>query len=236
MAGRSSFDQTYGYGNYSTPSLYNYRWTPYISRTPNVNTEVVFHVLLDTKLGPVDSVRLNGNLAVMSACNGGVEMVMVNGNPLIWSVSLHLPFSMTDFCVSGMFQFHYEIVRGTEVIVESQGERTEQRLKRHFFHSYRPDMRVFRHAYPLIPKVVVQSFVLAEVSLLKSNAISLGEAICRFHDLADSCVGCNRLHVEEAFEDALDIVEETVYRVRATFFSIHHEYAHALLLNSHQFS
>jgi hypothetical protein len=202
------------------PTGYGYaglQWTPYVSRTQNAASLVTFHVMLDPKvIKDCQVVRINGNLEVMSAWGEGIGMERSPENSSIWSISLHLPFTRNDFHVSGMFQFHFEIVNSDgSIVVEGQGERTEQRVRNHFFYPFRPDYRLpmFRYATALSPKQWYQTFVANEKGLLKSGRIYLDEALDRNNDLFECCNGCVRVHAEQCFEDEIDVVDETVSRV-----------------------
>jgi hypothetical protein len=207
----------YGVGgyNYNYPTAYTYQWTPYTTRFPGSSNAVTFHVLLDARmLGAAETVRINGNLPVMSASNGGIPMVMENDSRLVWSVTLTLPFSITDFSVNGMFQFHYEIYNSNDelVSVEGQGERTEQRLRTYFFHSFRPNLKVarFRTINSLTPKANFQGFVREEISALKAKRLNYVDAFSRLVDIYDCCTGCAKVHMEELYEDEIDVVEAAV--------------------------
>ena len=203
-----------GTGGYSYPAGYTaYQWVPYVSRTPDASTLVTFHVVIDAKVTNVRSVRITGNLEVMSAFTDGIPMVIEDGNQCVWTISLHLPFTLTDYHINGMFQFHYEIVMTDGAIIpEGQGERTEQKLRHHFFHAFRPDYRVpaFRYTTAMPPKTWFQSFIVAQKTMLKTGTVSLYDAVGMFSELFDCCVGAARVHVEECFEDEIDIVEDTV--------------------------
>lgn len=199
---------TYG----SAVGAASYVWTPYVSRTPNARTEVTFHVLLDHRmLTPGDYVRLNGNLQELSAWNDGVPMVAESDNRQIWSVTVELPFTMADFWNLGMFQYQYEIVSGSGVIREGQAERSEQRLKSHFYHAFRPNFKNARQSRltALPPKVIIEAFVSHEILGLKSGSMELKDFVDRFTNLSSSVIG-NRGFVEDLFDEEIEEADKEV--------------------------
>jgi hypothetical protein len=152
----------------------------------------------------------------MDEWGDGVPMLRSGEDPTVWSITLQLPFTFNDFCVYGMFQFRYQIGFGPDgsdgVYSEGSGERTEQRLKNHFYHTFRPDYRNtrFRNTQMMGPKAVIQAFLRCEVEQLKSGSIDLPEALSRFSDLCECNSGAARGHVEEVFEEEIELVDRTV--------------------------
>ncbi len=145
----------------------------------------------------------------MSGWGVGVRMNQDPTNPFIFLVKLVLPFTFEDACALGMFQFRYEIVTPTgEIVPEGQGERTENRIRPHFFHSFRPDYLSsrFRNVFMVTVKDAFQGFVQREIALLKIGHITAKEALSRFVDLLE-CMGGGvaRMHVEEIFEDEIQV-------------------------------
>ena len=57
-----------------------------------------------------EHVIIVGNLDQMGGWSDGVQLTPQPRNPLIWSATLEMPFTMADSCIHGMFQFRYKIV------------------------------------------------------------------------------------------------------------------------------
>ena len=108
--GRSTTHATAGRTTY-TNTAYTRQWTPYISKTANANTVATFNVLVDPRaMQGGERIIVVGNLEQMGGWNEGVQLVPHPRNPLIWSVTLEMPFTVADSCIHGMFQFRYKIV------------------------------------------------------------------------------------------------------------------------------
>lgn len=99
------------------------QWTPYESPTGNAASAATFHVLVDARaVRPGESVMLDGNLDALSAWGGGVPMQPHPRNPLLWSARVLLPFTATDACARGMFQFSYSISTNERGKIKEGGE------------------------------------------------------------------------------------------------------------------
>lgn len=199
----------YGTTNYGATGYQHtpYKWSGYETKFPNSSTLVTFHITLDPRTSlETDKVRITGNLEEMTSWGEGLELVAVPGQPFIRQVSLHLPYSIHDFCHLGMFKYRYEIHDGNNVIKEI-AERSEKQIKLHFFNSFvqtYTDKR-YRGIAAVTPKKAFQTFILSEFDLLNNNSIGTNLLFERFSNLVDCFPTSHRNHVEELFEDDIDI-------------------------------
>jgi hypothetical protein len=161
-----------------------------------------------------DTVRINGNLAQMSEWADGVPMEQDISDSSVWTITLNLPFAMSDNWPAGLFEFRYEIVSGSDgaVITEGQFDRTEPKLRSHFYHTFRPNYRVarFRNAAYLQGKAAFLSFLNVELSQHKDGLSSAREFMGRYRDLAECLTGTMRIHVEELLESEIAKAERQV--------------------------
>lgn len=197
---------TQGSTNPMYTSAYTTRvWTPYVSRFENANTPTTFHVMIDPRaVMEGDRVVIVGNLAEMSAWGEGIEMIPDPFNPMVFSVTIDMPFDMRDSNTYGMFQFRFDIISPTEgVISEGQNARMESRMRRQFYYNFRPNYRFnrFKGLSPLGSKQMFETFLQTELDHLRTSQITVTEFLPRYSDIVGCTSGCYRGYAEDVFDD-----------------------------------
>jgi hypothetical protein len=134
----------------------------------------------------------------------------------VWKLDVNLPFTAADFHTYGLFSYKYEIVSANEgTISEGQNERTESKLRRHFYHTFKPNYKFqrFRNATAILARDAVQFFVRKELTLFDLDMITSVQTIQRFTDIVGCFAGSNRAVIEDLFEDAIDEATRKVLNI-----------------------
>jgi hypothetical protein len=159
---------------------------------------------------------LTGSLEVMGNWRqgGGIEMTPDQSNPLLWVAVVDLPLAMSDAAPYGLFQFRYEIVSARDgTIIEGQNERTENTMRRNFYHVFRSNYYFARFRGWTASNnngVVMRHFLQYELSRLRSGMTEISRMLDIFYDIMESLGDCKRDIVEELLEDYLETMERNV--------------------------
>mmetsp|Transcript_11313 Transcript_11313/g.20188 ORF Transcript_11313/g.20188 Transcript_11313/m.20188 type:complete len:323 (-) Transcript_11313:175-1143(-) len=156
---------TYGAGAYGSDAYSYTRWTPYVTKTPGAETEVAFHLFADSRaVRAGERVLLAGSPAALTDWGDGVPMQQDDRDPNLWHATVALPFAMSDYSKNGIFQFNYFIVTANgEQIREGPPVKSEERLRRHLYHTFRSNYREprFRGWVAVAGKATLQRFARA---------------------------------------------------------------------------
>ena len=191
-------------------------------RFPNSVTTVNFYVTVDEKfLQPGDRVVLMGNLDCLGGWDRAIELAPDPFYPDVWSVAVEMPFSLADSNLIGIFHYKYFIESARDGrVAEGQYERTETKMRRNLFHSFRPNYNISRFRGATFPStaITIEKFVTYCVGRLKRREITTQQMMASYDEIMDCLPGGYRAMIETIFNDFLG--ERVRNHARFKLFSI----------------
>ena len=148
---------------------------------------------------------ITGSTPSLTAWGDGLAMAPLLENPLIWTITVDMPFGFSDTSPQGIFSFRYEIVTATERIMEGQNDRVEQSIQHTSFHIFRSNYRYarFKGWTALTGKAAFMQFCSMHIDRFRRGVYTLPA----YFDMHSALVGClpdaKRGHVEEIMEETL---------------------------------
>lgn len=139
-----------------------------------------------------------------------VEMRQSDIDRTLWLCTLDVPLNMADSSMAGIMHYKYEIVSLNEGrISEGPTERTETKMKRNYFHTFRPNYSHtrFRGSTHILKEVAVEKFIAELLAQLRQRDMTFMWYMDSYRDLMDCIPNVQRGTVENAFDDFLGLPE-----------------------------
>lgn len=166
---------------------------------------------------PGDRVLMTGSLDCMGRWEQSIELTQSTINRNIWTVELEMPLNMSDTSLLGIFHYKYEIESARDGrISEGQFERSETKMRKHFFHFFRPNYSHsrFRMLQPVSPVHTFEQFLSEILIKLKRNDFSLRKFMRMYMDLMECLPHVQRAVLEHYFNTFLE--EELIETVTSS--------------------
>ena len=156
-----------------------------------------------------ERVVLSGSLECMGQWVQPVPLEQSDIDGSIWSCTLEVPLNMADTSMAGIMHYRYEIASPHEDrIAEGQYPRSETKIRRDFFHVFRPNYDArFRGLKQLSNTAAVERFLKERFTRLRRGDLGLMKFMGSFRDMIECIPNVNRGDVEIAFNQNLDVIE-----------------------------
>ena len=139
-----------------------------------------------------------------------VEMEPSDLDGSLWSVSFETPLNMADTSMMGIMHYKYEIqtLEG-ERIPEGQYERSETRMRKSFFHTFRPNFTHlrFRGIQHQPNATAIEKFVIERLTRVRRGDFTPRKFLESYGELMDCIPSGQRVLIENLFNDYLNTSE-----------------------------
>lgn len=174
-------------------------------------TAVTFNVYVDTKmLQAGDRIVLCGSLKCMGLWVDPVELEPSDIDGTLWSRSLEVPLNMADTSTAGIMHFKYEIesIRDGRIL-EGQYERIETRMRRSYFHIFRPNYthQRFRGCAHPSNAIAAEKYIDERLVRLRRGDFTFMKFMETYKDIMECIPNIQRAVIEGLFNEFLDTSE-----------------------------